>query len=686
MFRSRVLGPLSLVALSAAACAAPTDDEADSSEAAVTELKAYWADAKRLDLGDLSRVAVGFASDQLNDQLAGGSVGVRFDAPVVFAAHAEPNRVLPDGSEIKALDTVVSGLAARFGEKELGTEVNATRLRHLDASRDDYYVESAFSVRGGIRHGWSFDASGLMDGAGVALGFDANAELTSRVIVAAPNDKIGTLLGAPLTAVKEMRGFVYPRSVEDVRKMKPGEMFALRGLGKLGGNFGLGAPVLVAEPTGGVAYRIVVSAGVSDVIGGQLDVQLVRLEGDEVVVDVGVENGKGLSFHAAVRDGWGIKGVCDDGQRCLREVDLGVTKVDLARLVEKAVEKRLNSYLSFKVEGGAGRASSRVSLSRFRFHLDGGDRDEVARALEQALKFDIRLAQAMYNRDLDRPEPPVSAEFDAVRASTTSTRNFGFELLGMNVYHRAVVKKEGSFVLQTPEGTRAILFDSIHKDGGWFQMDHGYTRTGIAAQTLDARNPESFRSEANLFLQTAVGDRHMDDDIITDNVDALLLGVAGRQVVETLDRFGNQLERTVWERCPAERDQERNTTKWDEECNVRLLDDPAMKSLKAEGLAAIEPLVADLPADFQKLVRDAANVRLTLQSVGIHNFDAAKGPNASFTLDARFDDRALAILTSRSKAEYAGALREYLTAVYANRQKVGRDMDKNAVRAAVDEK
>ena len=45
-------------------------------------------------------------------------------------------------------------------------------------------------------------------------------------------------------------------------------------------------------------YRVVVSAGVSSVIGGQLDVQLVRLAGDEVVVDVGVENGRGVSFHA----------------------------------------------------------------------------------------------------------------------------------------------------------------------------------------------------------------------------------------------------------------------------------------------------------------------------------------------------------------------------------------------------
>lgn len=683
--RSRSLALLSLLSLSAgAACSAAGDEEPESTEAAVTDLKAYWADAKRLDLGDLTRVAVGFATEGLNDQLASQNFGARFDPPQVFAAQAEPNSVLPNGSEIKALDAVVSGLAARFGEHELGTQVNLARLRHLQSGAATYYVESAFTARAGLGHAWSFAASGLPNGANVTLGFDTDAELVSRVILAAPDDKIGALVASPLAAAKEMRGFVYPRSIEDVRSMKPGEMFALRGLGKLGANFGLGAPVLVAEPTGGLAYRIVVSAGVSGIIGGQLDVQLVRLEGDEVVVDVGVEKGHGVSFQAAVHDGWGIKGICDDGERCLRTVELAGQRVDLARLVEKAIQKRLDSYLALRVDGKAANTSSRVSLSRFHFHLDRGNQDEVDKALQQALKFDVRLAQALYNRELGEPSPAVVAEFDAVRAATTSTRNFGFELLGMNVYHRAIVKKEGSFVVQTPEGAKSILFDTVHKDGGWFQMDHGYTRTGVAAQTLDARDPESFRSEANLFLQAAVGDKHMNDDLIIDNVDATLLGLVGRDAVEALDQYGNQMTRLVWSRCPAHEENDRQ--RFDEACNVRLLEDPEMTGLKAQGLAAIEPFVGDLPADFQQIVREAAKVRLTLQSVGIHNFDVANGPNASFTLDVRFDDKALDLLASRTKADYANALREYLTAVQADRRKVTTKADKEATRREVDEK
>ncbi len=686
MARSRVLGIFGVMALSAVACAAPTDEEAGESDAAVS-LDTYWADAKALRLDDLTRLSVGFATDSLNDQLTGGNVGARFEAPSVFAAKAQPNSVLPDNSEIKALDTIVSGLAAQFGESELGTQVNKVRLDTLSRGQAKYFVESGFALRGGLNHGWSQAAEGFMEGAAASLGFDANAELSSRVIVAAKDDNLPGLLSAPLSAVKQMRGFVYPRSLQDIKSMKPGEMFALRGQGKLGANFGLGAPLLVAEPTGGLAYRIMVSAGVSGVIGGQLDVQLVRMAGDEVVVDVGVQDGRGVSFSAAIRDGWGVKGICSDGLACLRPVTLAGKSVDLSKLVEKAIEKRLNQYLTFKIEGGAGQSSTRMSLSRFRFHLDKGNQDETQKALEKLLKFDMRLAQALAMKDLDQAEPPVAAEMDAMRAATTSTRNFGFEVLGMNIYHRAVVKKEGTFVVQTPEGARSILFDQVHKDGGWFQMDHAFTRTGVAAQTLDAKNPDKFKSEANLFLQVAVGDKHMDDDIISDNIDAMLIGMAGKEVVDTLDKYGNQLERKVWEACPVQKDQDKNTQSWDEKCNVDLLDTPFMKDTKAQGLQAIEPLIARLPDDYKKLVREAANTRLTLQSVGIHNLDAANGPNTSFTLDVRFDDKALGLMTAQgSKDKYRAALREYLTAVHATRTEVGASKTKDQVRAEVDEK
>jgi len=62
--RSSFLALAPPLALTAVACSAPSDEEiSGADEARVTELKSYWADAKRLDLGDLTRVAVGFATE-----------------------------------------------------------------------------------------------------------------------------------------------------------------------------------------------------------------------------------------------------------------------------------------------------------------------------------------------------------------------------------------------------------------------------------------------------------------------------------------------------------------------------------------------------------------------------------------------------------------------------------------------
>ncbi len=683
--------PIGLALLSSVACSSelPSDDSGEAEEH-VTELKSYWADAKKLDLQDLTRLTVGFASDKLNDGLSVGQFAARIDPPAVFGVAAEPNKVLPASAEVKGLAEVVTGLGARFGENELGTEVNALRLARLKSGADQYYVESGFAVKAGIDHGWSFDAPGF-EGQ-TSLGFEANTELSSKVIVATPDSGVSSLVSAPLKALKETRGFVFPRSTDDIRKMKPGESFALRGLGKLGANVGLGMPILIAEPTGGVAYRVLVSAGVSTVVGGQVDVQLVRLAGDEIAIDVGVENARAFAVHAAIKDGFGVKGICDDSQKCLRPIEIGGKTIDLAQLVEKAVEKRVTSYTTFKIEGGGSNTSSRVSMSRIRVHLDAGNKAEVDRAVEHALRLDVRLAQALYNRDLDQRDPAVRVDFDAVRASTTSTRNFGFELLGMNVYHNAVVKNQGTFVVQTPDGARSILFDSLNKHGGWFQTDHGFTRIGVAAQTLDPKNPDAFKSEANLFLQTIASDSHLDDDLLIDASDALILSIAGPKALETLDSFGNALDAQVKAKCfkpgttgngPHGQPQ---PDQLDEKCVVALLDDPAAIRLRTEGIAAFDREIAGLADDFRKVAHEAAVDRLALQSVGSDNPDAFNGPNASITVDYRLDDRALELLASRTKDQYRQALREYLTTITMDRIANAKGQSKEQARGEIDAK
>ena len=678
--RSLALRLTPLVALTLAACAAEGDEPAASDQAALQSLDVYFADAKKLNLDDLTRVAVGFGTEALNDQLSldVGPVhaGLRFEKPGVFAAHAEPSSVLPDDAEVKALDTIVSGLASRFGEKELSTQVNAARLAHLDSTSDDYFVESAFSANAGLVPRWNFPAGGL----GVNLGFEASTELTSRVIVATKNDGVKALLETPLSAVKGMRGFIYPRSVADIRGMKPGEMFALRGQGKLGANFGVGAPIFIAGPVGPLSYQVVASAGVAGVISGQIDVQLVRLDGDEVVVDLGVEKGRGVSFHAGINDQFGIKGLCDDGLPCLRTVQIAGKALNLQSVVEKAIENQVNKYLTFSVDASSGVSSSRISLSRFRFHLDKGNPDEVQAALQQLLKFDLRLAQALNNRDLG--QGPASAravtmDFDAVRAATTTTRNFGFEVLGMNVFHKAIVDRDGTFVLQTPDGAKAFLFDHLEKEEGWFQRRHAFSRTGIAAESVDATAPGQWKSSASLFVQTVSADDHLDNDFVLDNVDGLLVSLGANEIVDVLDQYGNAMQRTLWSKCPLQESSGGGTQHWDEDCNVKLLDDPSFKAMKTQGLAAVEAKLGPYADDYKNLIRTAANLRLTLQSVGVTNFSVTGGPKVSLSSDYRFDDGALDTLTAMSKTDYGRALRAYIGMVTSQRRDVHKPADRD---------
>ena len=116
--RRSVLAPsaLALLVTASLACSSelPSEDSGEAEEH-VTELKSYWADAKKLDLGDLTRVTMGFASDALNDGLAVGSFAARVETPQVFGVAAEPNKVLPAQAQVKGLETVVTGLGARFG-------------------------------------------------------------------------------------------------------------------------------------------------------------------------------------------------------------------------------------------------------------------------------------------------------------------------------------------------------------------------------------------------------------------------------------------------------------------------------------------------------------------------------------------------------------------------------------------
>lgn len=609
-----------------------------------SSIRSFWQDARNLDLSDLLSVGAGFATEQLNDALDVSDYGsIGFGEPKLYALAERAEDDLTLGN----LDNLVTGLAAQFGERALTTEVNALRRDHLGRSSDVVFGECSFRISANLKHDWNLSTGGF-DG-NVVLGFDAGSDLTTRVIAPFESELAATG-GAPLSALRSARGFVLPRSLDDVRAMKPGELLALRSTGGFGVNLGVGVPILVADPLSSVSYSIVLSAGVRAHLRGYMDVQLVRLDGDEVVVDVGVDSAGLVSARVALDDGWGVQGLVQ------LEVDVAGYQVDLGRLVESAVQKQLNAKLDF-IHARAEKTgqSTRLSLARMRFALDAGtERTELEQAMAQALRGDVRLAQGLANRG----EPGVTAEYDLTRSGVSASSYAGIDLFGMSFF-REVEESEGSAVVQTPGGARTLLFDSLHRAAGWFFASHGYTRVGLSGLVYDAATGGLPLGEANLFLQLQEGDEFMERDKLLDHLDGVIVAVAGESALAAIEGPGNELQQYVVDYCP-------NSQAFDP-CRTEVLSTPKVQSLRAEGEAALAAAVANLDPAQQDLVMACGDLRLAAQAT-LEPGAAWVGPEGSVVLDYRLDDGALAsLMTEGNGYQLRNAIKHHLRAVLVDR-------------------
>jgi hypothetical protein len=632
----------SLVALSllvAAATTAPgcaVEDEVGQDVGEARELKDLYRDFRNLDLDDLLNVSAGMATDELNNVL---SVSPYFELEI------EPTEVYVLAEDAQNdvtahnLDKLVSGLAEKFGEKELTTQVNAVRRRHLQSSGDDAFAESAFEIEAGL-HNWQLSSGGFGDG-NWSIGFTADARLQARVVSAHDSER-DALYEAPLAAIKTSRGFVLPRSVEDLRGLKPGESYALNGRGRLGMNLGVGVPFLISA-VDAVAYNLVVSAGMRTMLEGEIDVQVVRLEGDEIVVDVGVDKAKVKSAGIAIHDGWGVHGLIET------EFQIGSLSLDIGRVVDKALQKELSKKLRL-VDGSINTTTerSRLSVARFRVNLEHATPGSpVELALQQALKADIRLAQALSNRY----EPGINAEFELTRSGVATTSYAGIDIFGLSFYRKKQVE-EGHIVVQTPGGARSIYFDSLHKEGGSFLTKHGYGRIGLAGMRFDPTHPSGGQSEANVIYQLMEGDKKMERDKLLDHLDGIILGIGGEQAFQAVEIPGNEMERYVEEACP-------NSQAFDP-CRIEVLGHSKVAQLMQQGedgLAAATTHLADGPRD---LVREAGKLRITGQ-MAYEPHAGWTGPPTTIVVDYRLDDDALAnVLTQHSRADFEYAVRAYL--------------------------
>lgn len=607
-------------------------------------IRSLWQDARNLDLNDLLSVGAGYATEGLNDALDVSDYGsISFGEPELYALSERAENDLTLGN----LDKLVTGLAVAFGDRSLTTEVNAVRQAHLQNSADVVYGECSFRIAANLKHDWHLPTGGF-DG-DVVLGFDAGTDLTTRVI--APFDsELKATGGAPLSALRQARGFILPRSVDDIRAMKPGELLAMRSSGGLGVNLGVGVPILIAEPLSSVSYSIVLSAGVRAHLRGNMDVQLVRLAGDQVVVDIGVDAATLQSARIALSDGWGVQGLLE------LQVDIAGYGVDLGRLVEKALQKQLNKkldYLSARAE--TTQRTTRLSVARMRFALDAGaDAAALDQAIAQALRGDVRLAQALANRG----EPGVTAEFDLTRSGVSATSYAGIDLFGMSFY-REVEESQGSAVIQTPGGARTLLFDSLHREAGWFFSSHGYTRVGLSGLVFDPSTGGLPVGEANFFLQLEEGDEFMERDKLLDHLDGIVLALGGQNALTAVEGPGNELERYVEAACP-------NSQAFDP-CRIDVLSHATVINLRAEGASNLQAAIGHLEQPLQDLIMACGELRLTAQATYEPKAQFV-GPDTSVVLDYRLDDLALAgLMVEGNGYQLRNAITHHLQAALIDR-------------------
>ncbi|MEE2644510.1 MAG: hypothetical protein VYD19_06215, partial [Myxococcota bacterium] len=478
------------------------------------EIKDYYTDMRSLSLDDLAGLGVGYTTDALNDALALiPYVDLELE-PTSFFGLSE--RALFGEVTVESLSQLQAGLTERLGETAFATRVNAIRQKSLQAGYGEVFAESLFRIKGELSHQLEMDAGDTVG----TVGFNANPTLEAMVIAPVAGELEGIWRG-PLEAVRASRGFILPRSRQDIEAMVPGSSIALRGEGSLALNLGLGLPIYVAGLGSHLTLTARISAGARAGLKGRLDVQLIRGEGDEVFVDVGLSSASIRHYELALSSGWGVEGLP------IVELDLGPLTVDLSELLSRSIEKQLNAHLSpFDLRSSEGREESRLSVARFRLELSAGV--EAEQALAQALRGDIRLAQALANR----PKSGVEQLVDLTRDVQSESDYMGFRFLSMRFFKNELERRGVVHVSENGEG-QTLLFNELSSESGFF-----FTNRGVAWRRLTelkSRNGQLISAQNNARLTLSEADRFLSKDQVLDHIDPLLCWFIGQdQILDTL--------------------------------------------------------------------------------------------------------------------------------------------------------
>ncbi len=623
----------------------------------------YFRHTKELLLRDLVDRAASLATDQLNDLLDEVPwVDLKVSETALFGLEEG----FEGGSEINGLSKLKSGLTKRFGETDFLTQINAIREAHLASGADTYFAESSFNVS--LSGSTAFHTE--VEDVPIVLGFRPQTTLVATM-VGAHDGNVEAILKNPLQAFKEVRGFILPRGVEDMRKMKPGEAIALSGQGVFGLNIAANIPVYSFSPVDHLLLTARFSLGGHIQLEGGLDVQLIRGESDLLYLDVGIREAQTKGLHAGLSSGWGLTDVPD-----LLEVSIGSHSFSLGDIAAKALRNYVDKkgLLSYGVEGVSSSASERITLQRFRMNLEHGD-PAVEAAIKQAVGGDLRLAQTL----ADRPDSGVTGLVSFERQLNSQRRYLGAHLMSMRFFSEV---NEAQGVVYIDDGTtlQEILFDVLAQSTGKFWRKWGSKRTVVTSQTWTGGELQGATS--NLRVAVSEADKFTDRDQVLDHVDAALLALVDMTTLYgDLTKSFEQLQHKVDLTCEECDDEDNDPLCEDEyeECVAELITETEVASWKADLEAAVAPVVQGVdsrgydPAFSAgaEAAQSLFDLKLALSAVQEQHyaFDSLAG-RSSLLSDVRFTEAGLSKMFAEVEPDvFMGRLEQVLVLIVSKRSK-----------------
>jgi hypothetical protein len=155
----------------------------------------------------------------------------------------------------------------------------------------------------------------------------------------------------------------------------------------------------------------------------------------------------------------------------------------------------------------------------------------------------------------------------------------------------------------------------------------------------------------------------MERDKVIDQLDSVIVAMAGKDALLALEKNGNALEKLMLQLCPLP---EMNGY-FDESCNIdKVRNDPQVASLKAQALGDFDGKTGHVPADIRAVLRSVAELRLASQSIVDPNAGLV-GPTASMVFDYRLDDAALKTVMTKDKQQLQNAVISLMEATQLER-------------------